>query len=379
MKIGIISDSVDHQQTGIAVYTYNLIKNLQKIDKKNQYYLIHCNIHAGMNVDFYKENREILITTLWPFKDGSIWRTTMLPLKLRTLTLDLVHDTFGIGPFYWNMPFKKVITIHDLTPLLLKNTYRTFYVLWHKMLYPKTVRNVDRIITCSACSFRDIVKYLHVPPEKITIISNGVDERFKPLNEEQKIEVKKKYGINAPYILSVGIDPRKNILNLLKAYYLLKKKGIGYKLVIVGAYAKVARNMHLFQVVERLNLQKDVIITGYVPDNDLPKLYGAANLFVYPSLYEGFGIPPLEAMACGVPVIASNTSSLPEVIGDAGIMVNPYNVEELAKKMYEVLNDQVLREFLIKKGLIRSKMFSWENCAKETLRVYEEVCGKDFS
>ena len=204
------------------------------------------------------------------------------------------------------------------------------------------------------------------------MVYNGKNERFKPLNQKEVAEVKQKYNLDFPFILFVGVlQPRKNIPTLIKAYYKLKKEGIKDKLVITGG--KGWQYKEIFETVERLNLQKEVIFTGHIPDDDLPKLYNAADLFAFPSLYEGFGIPPLEAMACGIPVITSNTGSLPEVVGDAGIMVDPYDIDGLAKAMYEVLNNEGLKEEMVKKGLERAKMFSWKKCAKEVLDVYEEA------
>ena len=181
-----------------------------------------------------------------------------------------------------------------------------------------------------------------------------------------------KYSITGSFILFVGnISPRKNILALLQAFNKLKKRGIKHKLVIAGK--KDQRYEQVLKTLNELNLGGEVIFTGYVPEEDLPKLYNAADLFVYPSLYEGFGLPILEAMACGTPVVASNVSSLPEVAGDAGLLVNPQDVDALTNAMYKVLTDDKLKESLIDKGLERAKFFSWEKTARETLEVYKEV------
>ena len=185
-------------------------------------------------------------------------------------------------------------------------------------------------------------------------------------------EFKKKHDITFPFILYLGtLEPRKNLKSLILAYNEIKKKFPEYKLIIGGAKGWGYKN--IFQIIDNLGIDKDIIFTGYIPEKDLPSLYNSAELFVYPSFYEGFGLPPLEAMACGTPVITSNTSSLPEVVGNAGIMVDPNNVNQLADAMYKVLTDDNLRRDMIKKGLKRAKMFSWKKTAKETLKVYEEV------
>jgi len=373
LKIGIITSPIDEGHPSYTVYTYNLIKNLNLLDKENEYYLIH---HTKMDLDIYKSNKEIIVPlpSFKPLK-GLFWRYALLPKKLKTQNLDLVHDPRGIGLFSFDMPFEKVITIHDLSSLLYPSI--NIRGMWaHRLLGTKTVKRVDKIITVSASTKRDVMKYLKAPEEKIKVIYNGKDERFKPLNQKEVDKFKEKSNFNFPFILYVGVlQPRKNVPTLIKAYYKLKTDGTKHKLVIAGG--KGWQYKEIFETIERLNLQKDVIFTEHIPDDDLPKLYNAADLFVFPSIYEGFGLPPLEAMACGIPVIASNAGSLPEVVGDAGIKVNPYDVDGLAKAMHEVLNNDGLRQDMIEKGLKRAKMFSWAKCAKEVLEVYEEVISGD--
>lgn len=370
MRIGIITDFIAVNQGGIGAYTHNLASSLNKIDKENKYYLIY---HTPVNIDIYKNNEKILVKSFsLPKGSGLIWRFISAPLKLKFIKeLDLVHDPYGIGPLSFKMPFKKVITIHDLTPILFSNTFNSTTVLLHKLLLPRTLRTADKIITDSNSTKKDLINYFKIPEGKIRVILLAADEKFKPLNNKEIREAKQKYSLNFPFILYVGtLEPRKNIPSLIKAFYKLKKKNLQYKLVIAGK--KGWKYKEIFETIDKLNLQNDVVFTGYVSDEGLPALYNAADLFVYPSIYEGFGLPPLEAMACGTPVITSNTSSLPEVVGDAGIMVDPYDVDGLADAMHEVLADGGLRANMIKKGLERAKMFSWEQCAKETLEVYDD-------
>lgn len=369
MKIGIITSPIDEGHPSYTVYTYNLIKNLNLLDKENEYYMIH---HTTMDLDIYKSNKEIIIPlpSFKPLK-GLFWRYVLLPKKLKTQELDLAHDPRGIGIFSSDMPFMKTITIHDLSSVLYPSI--NMRGMWaHRLFGTKTIKNVDKIITVSVSTKRDVMKYLKAPEEKIKVIYNGKDERFKPLNQNEITAFKKKYNFDFPFILYLGVlQPRKNIPTLIKAYHKLKKDWVGHKLVIAGE--RGWQYKEIYETVERLNLQKDVIFTGRIPNDDLPKLYNAADLFAFPSIYEGFGIPPLEAMACGTPVVTSNTSSLPEVVGDAGIMVDPFAIDSLAKAMHEVLTNSWLRECMIKKGLERAKMFSWEKCAKEVLEVYNSV------
>lgn len=371
MKIGIITDFIDGNKGGIRIYTCNLIKQLNTIDKSNKYYLIHG---ESKDNQIYKANEEILVKK-YSLSKGStaIWRYISTPLKLKSMNqLDIVHDTYEIGPLSVKMPFKKIITVHDLSPFLFPNTFSSSNVLFHKLFFSKTLRSVDKIITVSENTKCDLVTHFNVPEDKIKVIFNGVDPKFKPLDKNDVNQSINKYNINFPYILYVGtLEPRKNLPTLLKAYSQLKKKNINHKLVIAGR--KGWKYHDIFETIDKLNIKNEVIFTGYVLENDLPALYNAASLFVYPSIYEGFGLPPLESMACGTPVITSNTSSLPEVVGNAGITVNPKDIDMLATAMYEVLTNDSLMKEMTKKGLERAKLFSWKSCAVETLKVYEEI------
>ena len=201
-----------------------------------------------------------------------------------------------------------------------------------------------------------------------------MDEKFRVLDDDQVRNFKIEYNLDFPFILYLGVpQPRKNIPTLIKAYNLLKKDGINHKLVIAGG--KNHEYKKILNIVKDLNLQKDVVFTGHMHDEILPELYNAADLFVFPSLYEGFGLPPLEAMACGTPVITSNASSLPEVVGDAGLRIDPYDISGLKDAMNTVLRNSDLRMEMVKKGLNRSEQFTWKKCAVETMNMYKEVLG----
>lgn len=369
MKIGIITDSMNGDRAGIGSYTYNLVKNLLKIDKENEYKLIH---RYPTDDPIYTEADEIIAPyPKIPLKK-TIGNNISLPLKLKPYKLDLIHDPSQISPFLFNPSHRKVLTIHDLSPILFPETHGRIHVLLQKHIFPRSLKHVDRIITVSDSTKNDVIRYLKVRKSKITTIYNGVDEVFQVLCDDATESVKKKYRIKNPFILYVGtLEPRKNIPVLLKAFYLLKKKGIGHRLVIAGG--KGWKYENIYKTLNELNLQKEVIFTGYVQYEDLPKLYNAADIFIYPSLYEGFGFPPLEAMACGTPVIASNTSSLPEVVGNAGMLVDPLDAAKIADAMRKVLNNEDVRERMIQMGLERVSMFSWERCAEETLEVYKSL------
>ena len=272
--------------------------------------------------------------------------------------------------------YPRIITVHDIIHYVFPET-KIHYFLSKHVLYRglRTCTNTF-FITISNFTKRDLIKYFKIPEDKVKVIYLGVDhEIYKPLPYNEINKIKQKYNLTSPFILYVGSDhPRKNISTLVKSIYKLKKKYKldNVKLVKVGAERHRYRK-HIINLIKGLNLEKNIIFIDNVPEKDLAGLYNAADLFVYPSLYEGFGLPPLEAMACGTPVITSTTTSLPEVVGNAGIMIDPYDVDGLAKAMYEVLTNDGLREELRKKGLKRAKLFSWRKTAKETLKVYEEV------
>ncbi|AKB50009.1 Glycosyltransferase [Methanosarcina barkeri str. Wiesmoor] len=264
---------------------------------------------------------------------------------------------------------KTIVTCHDIIPIAYYNTQNP---LWK--LNAKGLRKAERIITVSEFSKQDISKYIKYPEENIEIIPPAVDHNLYYPDRSKECLLKYNIGDGEKVILYVGAEePRKNIQFLINSFSKLKNKISNIKLLKVGTPNYLFVRKRLLKQIEVLNLQNDVIFTGYVSESELAEIYNAVDLFVFPSLYEGFGMPPLEAMACGTPVITSNTSSLPEVVGDAAIVVDPYDVNKFAEEMYELLMNDDLKEEMIRKGLKRSKMFSWDTSAKKTLKVYKEL------
>lgn len=264
---------------------------------------------------------------------------------------------------------KTIITCHDLIPWVYDNNRLPTW-----KLNMKGLKKADRIITVSEYSKNEIVKYVGYPEDQITVIPNAVDHNNYYVKRDR--EIVKKLGVpdTQKVILYVGSEqPRKNVPFLLEAISLLKKKLPGIKLLKIGVPQVSGVREELLKLIEVLDIQKEVIFVGYVSENDLTKYYNAADLFVFPTLYEGFGLPPLEAMACGTPVITSNVTSLPEVVGDSAVTIDPYDVNAFAEAMYDLLTDEKLRENMINKGLKRAQLFNWEKSAKETLKVYEQL------
>lgn len=369
MRIGIVTNFADKPLTSIGYYTCSLVHHLLQI-KKHEYTFIHF---RKTNNKIYKQAKEVV----YPFP-AFLPETVKVDLgvRLASSTLDVVHIPSQMG-FLLPVSCAKVLTVHDLTPYLFPWMHPLAWGILHRYFLPLILRRADMVITDSESTKRDIMKSIRVPETKIRSIYLAVDaERYKVLPPSYVEPIRQKYQLNFPYILYVGnLEPRKNIPTLLKAFRVVSQESSSnYKLVIVGQ--KIWKYRQIFNTVTGLNLQDKVIFLGHVPEQDLPLIYNAASLFVFPSIYEGFGLPPLEAMMCGVPVIASNSSSLPEVVANAGIMVDPYDSDALAIAINQVLADDSLRTTLIKKGLERAKFFNWRKCAEETVAVYEEAYRK---
>lgn len=368
MRIGITAEALNNNGSGIKTYSYYLIKKLSEVEN-----LDICLIGYENDVAFPFLDKIIISNPFSFISKLYLWHPYLtMKLNFGRSNLDIVHS-LNTGPSFFKLKKQKyIITVHDLIPLVFPQSrpYKVFLI--YKFLLPRTLKNADKIITVSKSTKSDLIKYFKIPPDKIEVIYEAADERFKILGNNEVKAIREKLNLNFPFILYVsGLAPHKNLITLIKAFHKAKMKGINHKLVITGK--KRWKHQDIFDFIDTLNLQDDVIFTDYISDEDLPGIYNAADLFIYPSLYEGFGLPPLEAMACGCPVIASNTSSLPEVIGDAGILFDPYDVDELTTSIYNVLIDTELKSNLRNKSLEQAKNFSWSKCAIETLNVYRDV------
>ncbi len=291
-----------------------------------------------------------------------------------TRKFDLYHETNCI-PMQFSGP--TILTIFDLSFLYFPEAHPIERIRYLDRHFYSGLSGVTHFITISESVKREMVEHLSLPHDKITAIPLGVEDSFNPISLDQLCPVMNKYGLKSKsYILYVGtLEPRKNILNLLRAYSMLPLAlRAVYPLVLAGEMGWLMEKLNL--EIERLKIQRTVIKTGYVPSEDLPFLYSGATIFVYPSLYEGFGLPLLEAMACGVPVVTSSVSSLPEVVGDAGVLVHPDDIESMSKEIHDLLGNKSRRQTLMTRGLERAKSFTWERCATETLEVYDVVGQK---
>jgi len=272
---------------------------------------------------------------------------------------------------------KFILTIHDLSFLRFKDFFSWRKNFWHKMLNLKNLINrADKIITVSESSKSDILDLFKTSPEKIKVIHSGIEDNFRMIdkNDESIIKIRKKYNLPEKFILFLGtIEPRKNISSLIQAYGQLHAHGryAEYKLVIAGA--KGWKNRNIFKAWSESSFVDDIKFIGYVAREDKIYIYNLAKVFVYPSFYEGFGFPPLEAMACGTPVIASYASSLPEILGRAALLIDPYNTADIAEAIDNVIADKELRNDLVVGGLARAKEYKWGKTAGEYIKLFNAI------
>lgn len=355
MKIGIDVQTTLGQKTGFGFYVQNLTEALKKIDKKNKYIMLKPSEEKDLSAPqrFY-------------------WDQFIAPRLAKKSHLDIFHQPcFSVPIFHDKM--KIVVTIHDLIAIRFGTDIPFFSRQYFGKWMPFSYHWADKIICDSEHTKKDIIDFLKIPESKIKVIYLAADKDLKSNVSQSEIEgVKEKYGIKGKYLLNLStISPRKNNQFLIDVFYNVLKKYKDYKLVITGKKGWYYEG--LFKQVEDLGIKDSVIFTGYIRDEDKSALYAGATIFLFPSLYEGFGFTPLEAMTCGVPVICSNTSSLPEVVGDGGILLSPTDEKGWIKETEILLGDANLRKELSVKGYNQSKKFSWDKCAKETLKVYEEL------
>src|SRR5205814_4131949 len=366
LHIAIDAHSVGAQLGGNESYATNLIEALAEIDQVNSYTLY---VTTQTAVDRFA-NR-------WPnFKVKRTLPHTPLvriPLtlskELRRHPVDVLHVQYTAPPF---APCPVIVTIHDLSFEHLPETFNRRSDAQLRFTVRRTARKAARILTSSEFSRRDIVETYAINPDRIAVTALAAPAYFAPVENETILkEIRKSYGIERDYILSLGsIQPRKNLVRLIEAYLCLRLTRPDSKLPqLVLAGKRGWLDSETFHAADREGCGRDILFTGYVPEVDLPALYSGAISFVYPSFFEGFGLPVVEAMQCGVPVIAGNQTSLPEIVGDAGMLVDPFNERELADAMARVILNPDYRKELRVKGLERAKLFNWKTTAELTLQV----------
>ncbi len=368
MKIGFDMHSLSGISQGTKTYTLQLVNSLLKIDDRNNYFLYYTGEREPIERQFPQQN--VSLKKIVPHQ--RILRIPVsFPIKLVLDGVDLFHCQY-MGPVFSPKPY--VVSIHDIIHEYMPELYPEKLRFFMSAFYPLSAKRAASVITISENSKRDLMNHYGLSEDKVVVTYIGVSDDFYPVKERERIDnALAKYGIKDNYILYIGrLEPRKNIPVLIRAFHDLKaEKGIKEKLVIGGS--KYFKYEEIFNTIKELNISDQVIYTDSIEDSDLPLIYNGASMFVYPSVAEGFGLPPLEAMACGTPVISTNASSIPEVVGDAGILTQPGDTKELAKAIYNVLSNKNLRKRLAQKGPERAKLFTWEKTAKETLEIYNRL------
>ncbi len=381
MRIGIDIRLIGKKQTGSEVYFFNLVKNLAEIDKKNEYHLL-TDRDPKKDEQLAKRIGELNLGANFKIETVACanrfaWNFFALARHLRKNPVDIFHTQY-IVPFFVPAKIKVVTTIHDISFNYFPEYIRKADLIFLKTLIPKSIKRANKIITVSQNEQRQIMDFYKVPAEKIDFTYNGVDfERFSRDGGSAKNgEVRKKYGLPEKFWLYVGtLQPRKNIPALVEALnaYAEKYPDENRKLVIVGNRKAHNFDKKIDEAIEKRGLQKNVIFPGWVEDEDLPTFYKLADCFVFASLYEGFGIPIIEAMSAGIPVVSSDKSCMSEVGGGAAIFADPANHGEFAEKIHEVIADENLRNNLVQKGIELAKSYTWQSTAQKTLEIYKSV------
>lgn len=377
MKIGIDGRSLNTNRA-IFRYTKNLLNSLSEIDKENEYLLF-------MEGD--QPLNEIKYLNL-----SINWRLVKAPHKMVLKDHFLFHNfikRFNLDLFFHpdNTEFlschpRSVVAVHDLIPYLLPELslssnplVRKRQDLYFYLQRKAIINSSSHIVTMSNNSKKDLVNIFGIKNDSISVTYESVEAAYRPVSKLETLETLEKYGVSGDYIFChSGFSPYKNVLRLVEAFFEFSKYNPGVLLVLGGAYQMDdSYYKEINGVLGKYLLHDKVIFTGYIPEEQLPAIYSGALLFVYPSMYEGFGIPLLEAQACGVPVVCSNTASLPEVVGSSAVVFDPLSVADMAEKLAKVYANEGLRRELVEAGFTNVKRFSWERCARETLKVFEDV------
>jgi glycosyltransferase involved in cell wall biosynthesis len=367
VRIGI--DARKLHDFGIGTYIRNLLRQLARMDHQTEFVIL-CRPEDRVTLAALGENFRAVVETAGNY---SVAEQVAVPLALAREGVTLFH-----APHYVLPPLVRctsVVTIHDCIHLMFPQYLPNRFAYWYaRTSISLAARRATRIMTVSESSKRDILKFVDTEPGKIDVIYNAYDDRFAiDPREEDVVRVRERYQLESEFVLYAGnVKPHKNLERLIEAFHLVRNRGLDHlKLVLIGD--EISKYTALRRAVHHHQLHKYVRFLGYLPEETLAVMYRLAGVFVFPSLYEGFGLPPLEAMASGTPVVTSNVSSLPEVAGDAAVLVDPYDPHAIADGIYQVLTDEQLRRDLRRKGVARAGMFSWEQSVRRVRAIYGEV------
>jgi glycosyltransferase involved in cell wall biosynthesis len=376
MKIAIDALPVKSLHHGMGTYIYNLTKHFLSFATGHEFVIYK---KPEVFTDLEKDNKpQVHYHNLHKNRNQRIlWEYTSLPGLLQKEQIDIFWGPSNFLPS--RKVCKYVVTIHDLSSFTYAHTYPWLRRQYYQYIIKQAVKRADLIITDSEFSRQDIINAFSVPEQAVKVIYCGIDDIFQSIELSDKLlQIRSKYGLPNEFIFTLGvIEPKKNTDRLIQAYAgLIQKHHDLPKLVIGGSKKYGWKNRKIFELVDRFKLKDSVIFTGFIEHVDLPVMYSIAKLFILPSLFEGFGLPVIEAMACGTPVITSNTSSLPEIAGDAAVLINPYDTAEISQAIIKVISDKTLQNEMRAKGLINAKRFSWSASARELLSVFEQVGTK---
>jgi glycosyltransferase involved in cell wall biosynthesis len=385
VRIGINALFLQRPTTGIGQHLFHLLKGLDENDDENTYVLFTPRLRRSAIGRFPQlsdrfENIEV-VSALRRFGEhfeNLFWEQVDIVRHCHRESIDLLHSPYFSAPLF--LPAKTVVTVHDVIPLVMPKYRERPQSRMYTDFVAFTVRRADAIITVSQYSKQDIVRMLKIPEERIHVIGNAVDSSYRPITDKRLIDsVRERYGIGPKYLLYFGgFDIRKNVERVLQAYAALPESiQEEYQLVIAGRLHLLGHPLYPDPrpLIQELGLDERVVMTGQIREQDKAPLYSAAALYLFPSLYEGFGIPVLEAMACGAAVVTSSITALPEVVGDAARLVDPYSVEAITEAMTELLEDDALRNSLRERALERARHFSWQRVAEQTLDVYNRLAS----
>jgi len=374
-RISIDYTPAYEQGGGIGRYVRELTSALVQVDSTNQYKLFVSGANQTTLPPTPSDNFIWKPSPITPKWFARLWHRARLPLPIEAFTghIDLHHATdFVLPP---TLPSTKtILTVHDLSFIRVPDAATPSLRSYLNQVVPRSVNHADHILADSQATKDDLIELYKTPEGKITVLLSGVDKRFKPITDTMALShTKEKYGLTGiKYIFSVGtVQPRKNYSRVIQSLAALRKAGHNIHYVIAGGKGWLEDDM--YQAIEETGLSDYIHLLGFVDDEDLPTLYSASECLVITSLYEGFGLPILEAMACGIPVITSNLSSLPEVCGQAGILVDPLDTTAITNAIQSVLSDETQREQMIQAGFKQVANFTWERSAKQLKNVYESL------
>ncbi len=354
------------QSAGIGRYVRELVNALSLLDEETQYRLFVAG--TKQHITPPADNFSCRTTRITPKWLARVWHRLQVPLPVTTFTgqIDLFHATDFVLP---PTSAHTLLTVHDLSYVRVPDAASPRLKQYLDRVVPRSVKKADHILADSQATKDDLIAIYDTPADKITVLLSGVDSRFQVM-DAQYVTLQNRYNLPpGPFLLSVGtIQPRKNYTRLIYALHRLRQQGFDLDLVIAGGKGWLDGPM--YQAIDATNQRSRIHLIGFVDDDDLLALYNLAYGFVFPSLYEGFGLPVLESMACGTPVLTSSVSSLPEVAGDAAIIVDPYDLDELTNGLRQLVDDATLRQTLIKRGLERVKQFTWGRAARQLQAVY---------